>query len=70
MHLQSNASWLFSIIATVTLFTGGSVLLDNQHAGEAEMIQFTDLSDADIQQILAVKAEMNSEKESFDVSSI
>lgn len=70
MHLHNNTSWLFSIVATVTLFAGGSVLLDNRHAAESEMIQFTDLSDADIEQILAVKAEMNSETESFDVSSI
>lgn len=70
MPLHNNITWLFSIVATVALFTGGSMLLNNNYSIESEMIQFTDLSDADIEQILAVKAEMNIAKNPLDISSL
>jgi hypothetical protein len=55
MILQ-DTSWLLSIVVAVMLFTGGSYLfIDND---TSEMIQISDLSDTDIDMILAVKAEM------------
>ena len=58
MNLQSNLSWFFSIFAFVSLFAGGSYLLGNTASAEAEMISFSDLSNADMDLILMVKDEM------------
>ena len=63
MNLHNNKSWLFSILATVALFTSGSIYFSNDNVTVSEMIQFSDLSDADVDVILAVKARMHDAKE-------
>ena len=55
-------SWFLSIFAFVALFTGGSFLFDNDRSAQTELIQFSDLSDADVDMILAVKARMYDSK--------
>jgi len=59
---NNNISWFFSIFAFVALFTGGSVLFDSERSAQTELIQFSDLSDADVDVILAVKARMHDAK--------
>ncbi len=63
MNLHNDKSWLFSILATVALFTSGSIYFSNDNVKVSEMIQFSDLSDADIDVILAVKARMHDAKD-------
>jgi hypothetical protein len=63
MNLHNNKSWLFSIIATVALLTGGSIFFSNNNATGSEVIQFSDLSNADVDVILAVKARMRDAKD-------
>ncbi len=63
MNLHNNKSWLFSICATVALFTSGSIYFSNDNVTVSEMIQFSDLSDADVDVILGVKARMHDAKE-------
>lgn len=63
MNLHNDKSWLFSILATVALFTSGSIYFSNDNVKVSEIIQFSDLSDADIDVILAVKARMHGEKD-------
>jgi len=62
MNLHHNKSWFFSIFATVALFAGGSFIVSGENYTDAEMIQFSDLSDDEIDMILAVKAEMQAAK--------
>ena len=59
---NNNLSWFFSIFAFVALFAGGSFLFDNNSSLQTELIQFSDLSDADVDVILAVKARMHDAK--------
>ena len=63
MNLHNDKSWLFSILATVALFTSGSIYFSNDNVKVSEMIQFSDLSDADVDVILAVKARMHDAKD-------
>lgn len=63
MNLDNNKSWLLSIIATVALFTGGSIFFSNDNATRSEMIQFSDLSNADVDMIHAVKERMHNAKD-------
>ena len=58
MSLDNNKSWLFSIFAFVTLFAGSSFLFIGDSVAQANQVQFSTLSDADIEMILAVKEEM------------
>ena len=58
MGLFQNKSWFLGICAFVALFTGSSMLYTNNLGDQPGMIQFSDLSDSDIDAILAVKAEM------------
>ena len=60
---NNNLSWFFSIFAFVVLFAGGSFLIDNNNSAQTELIQFSDLSDADVDVILAVKARMHDAKD-------
>lgn len=62
MNLQNNTSWLFSIIAIVALFAGGSFFLNSQKASASEMIELSQLSNADMDLIFAVKSEMQAAK--------
>jgi hypothetical protein len=63
MNSHNDKSWLFSILATVALFTSGSIYFSNDNVKVSEMIQFSDLSDADVDVILAVKARMHDAKD-------
>ena len=56
---NNNISWFFSIFVFVALITAGSFLFDKNSFAQAELIQFSDLSDADVDVILAVKARMH-----------
>ena len=58
MHFPLCKNWLLSIFAVVTLFVGSGAYYSSQYASDSEMVRFTDLSDADIDMIIAVKAEM------------
>ena len=60
---NNNISWFFSIFAFVALITGGSFLFDKNSFAQKELIQFSDLSDADVDVILAVKARMHDVKD-------
>ena len=59
---NNNMSWLFSILVTVALFTGGSFLLGNDNAVATDTIKFSQLSNSDIDMIYAVKSEMQTAK--------
>ena len=60
---NNNISWFFSIFAFVALITGGSFFIDKNSFAQKELIQFSDLSDADVDVILAVKARMHDVKD-------
>ncbi len=62
MSLQNNKSWLLSIFATVALFTSGSAFFSNDNAVASEVIEFSQLSNSDIDLIYAVKSEMQAAK--------
>lgn len=62
MKSFQNMSWYLGIIAFVALFTGSSMMLTNDLDEPSANSQFSVLSDADIDMILAVKAEMQSAK--------
>lgn len=59
MHLLSYKSWVFNIFTVILLAAGaGYFYTDNLMSEPSEMVSFTDLSDADIDQILEVKSAM------------
>ena len=62
MNLSQNISWFFGIFAFVALFTGSSMMLNRNLDDQPGINQFSRLSDADIDMILSVKAEMQSAK--------
>ncbi len=62
MRLFNNTGWFLGIFAFVALFAGTSMLLANHQGEHSGLIQFSDLSDSDIDMILAVKAEMHAAK--------
>ena len=57
MNLLKHKNHFYTVLATLGLFIG-SALFVNAYSNESEMIAFNDLTDADINVILAVKAEM------------
>ncbi len=57
MNLQKHKNRFYTALAALGLFIG-SALFVSAHSNESEMIAFSDLTDADISVILAVKAEM------------
>ena len=61
MNLSQNTSWFIGIFAFVALFTGSSMLTSDLN-DQPVMNQFSDLTDSDIDMILAVKAEMQEAK--------
>ena len=63
MNLHQYKNWFFSIFAVVMLTAGSGYLFtsDNYSMG-SETVQFSRLTDADIDTILAVKAEMYAAK--------
>jgi hypothetical protein len=62
MYLHQSRSWFFSIVAIVTLSVSGGYFYTSNYSTGSQMIQFTDLSDSDIDMMLAVKAEMSEAK--------
>ncbi len=58
MGLFQNKGWFLGIFAFVALFTGSSMLIASDLDDQPEPIQFSNLTDSDIDLILAVKAEM------------
>ncbi len=62
MVLSQNKSWFLGIFAFVALFTGSSMLFSGTHSDQPSLIQFSDLSDSDIDTIIAVKAKMQAAK--------
>ena len=61
MNLSHNTSWFIGIFAFVALFTGSSILTSDL-SDQPGMTRFSDLTDADIDMILAVKTEMQTAK--------
>jgi hypothetical protein len=61
MNLSHNTSWFIGIFVFVALFTGSS-MLTSDFSNQQAMNQFADLTDSDIDVILAVKAEMQAAK--------
>jgi len=62
MNSFQNKSWFVGIFAFVTLFTGSSMMFSPEMDEQPSMIQFANLTDSDIDRILAVKAEMRAAK--------
>ncbi len=62
MNLFQNTGWFLGIFAFVALFTGSSMLIANDLGDQPDSIQFSNLSDSDVDMILAVKAEMQAAK--------
>jgi len=69
MDLNNNKSWLFSVIAFVSLFAGSSFLFIGNSVAQGDqaqlspLLQFSTLSDADVETILAVKEEMRAARD-------
>jgi len=62
MNLFQHKSGLLSVIAIFSIMVAASYLFaDESNASESVMISFANLSDADVDMILAVKAEMHAE---------
>jgi len=60
MNLFQHKNGLFSVLAIFSIMLASSYLFtDESNARESVMISFTNLSDADVDMILAVKAEMH-----------
>ncbi len=62
MNLFHNTGWFIGIFAFVALFTGSSMMFTGNFADQPGPMQFSDLTDSDIDMILAVKAEMQAAK--------
>ena len=62
MNLNQNTGWFLGICAFVALFAGSSLFISNNLGDQPGTIQFSGLTDADIDTILAVKAEMKAGK--------
>ena len=62
MALGQNKSWFLGIFTFVALFTGSTMLFSGELNDQPGAIHLSDLTDADIEMILAVKAEMKEAK--------
>jgi len=58
MYFSQYKNWFLSITAVVTLLLGSTMYYSAAFSSDSETMRFTDLSDTDIDMILAVKAEM------------
>jgi sugar phosphate permease len=59
MRLLQYKNWVFSVLTVIVLAAGaGYIYTGNLMTKSPEMVSFTDLSDADIDQILEVKSAM------------
>jgi sugar phosphate permease len=59
MYLLTNKNWIFSIFSAVVLTAGlGYFYSNNLSKNQSEMVELTDLSDADIDLIVEVKSAM------------
>ena len=62
MSSNQNKGWFIGIFVFVALFTGSSFFIADAADDQTGMMQFSDLTDSDIDAILAVKAEMQAAK--------
>lgn len=62
MNSNQNKGWFLGIFVFVALFTGSSFFIADAADDQTGMMQFSDLTDSDIDAILAVKAEMQAAK--------
>jgi hypothetical protein len=62
MSSNQNKGWFLGIFVFVALFTGSSFFIADAADDQTGMMQFSDLTDSDIDAILAVKAEMQAAK--------
>ena len=62
MNLNKNGSWFLGIFAFVALFAGSSLFLTTELGDQPGAIQFSGLTDADIDMIMSVKAKMQAAK--------
>ena len=63
MTLLPNRNWVLGVFAVVSLLAGADYLLMlNNESNEPQPVQFSQLTDADIDLILAVKEEMYAAK--------
>ena len=59
MHLHTNKNWIFSVFSAVVLTVGlGYFYAGNLSKNQSQMVELTDLSDADIDLIVEVKSAM------------
>ncbi len=63
MNSCQDKSWFLNLFAIVSLtITMGYLVINNNFSAESESVQFINLTSADIDKILAVKAEMQAAK--------
>jgi len=62
MILFHDKGWFLGGVAIVMLFTGSTMLFSGELTDQSVMIKLSDLSDSDIEMILAVKTEMQAAK--------
>ena len=62
MKFAQLKNWSLSIFAVVALSLGSGLFYSGAFTNESETVRFSDLSDSDIDMILAVKAEMQMAK--------
>lgn len=62
--LHQNRHWLFGIFTFVMLFTGTSLMLEYKAPSQSGLANFSALTDADLDLITAVKAEMRASRQS------
>jgi len=59
MNLLQGKSWFFNLIVMVAITAGAAFFITSDgFSARSQQVQFSDLSDADIDMILAVKNEM------------
>ena len=63
MNFFNNKSWFFNLLAVASLTIMMSYFVVNKNfSAESEPVQFVNLTDADIDKILNIKAEMQEAK--------
>ena len=62
MILFHDKGWFLGVVAFVMLFTGSTMLFSGELTDQSGLIKLSDLSDSDIEMILAVKTEMQAAK--------
>ena len=62
MNHNQNTGWLLGVFTFVALFAGSSLFIAGEAGAQPEAVQFSALTNADIDMIIAVKAEMQAAK--------